>query len=78
MTHHNAPDLASDGVEFGRLALSIGKKLPLQVLQSDAGYYIGTVGEFGPCSRESNEYFRSEKAAQKALAEGTWTQQAYS
>lgn len=77
MTHHNQPDLPSHGVEYGRLALSIGKKLPLQVLKSNAGHYIGTADENGPCSRESNEYFRSESAARLALAEGSWTQKDY-
>ena len=52
-----------------------GKDLPLQVLQSRAGYYIGTFDEeAGPCSRESVEYWRDEEEAKRALVDGTWTQ----
>jgi len=49
----------------------------LEVLRSGAGYYIGTSDDEGPVSRESNEYFRSAKAAQAALASGKWTQKMY-
>lgn len=62
--------------ETGQLAAFWCKKvLPLQVLESRAGYYIGTLDEDGlPCSRESNEYFPTEEAAQKAFGCGGWTQ----
>ena len=44
-----------------------GKKLKFQVLQSGAGYYIGTwCPNCGPYSRESG-YYRSEKGAQYDL-----------
>lgn len=60
---------------FGHLALIYaGKYLPLEVLQSAAGHYIGTRDIDGPVSRESHEYFRSSKAAQRALVRGGWTQ----
>lgn len=59
---------------FGQLAYEYcGIKLPLTVLRSAAGYYIGTYDD-GPCSRESNEYFRTKEIARAALASGKWTQ----
>jgi len=59
---------------IGQLALTWCKKrLPLQVMKSHAGHYLGTCDDDGPCSRES-EYFRSAAAAQSALDNGTWTQ----
>jgi hypothetical protein len=51
-----------------------GKRLPLQVLRSAAGYYLGTADDEGPCSRESVEYWPAEGLAQSALAQGHWTQ----
>lgn len=60
---------------IGKLAKDYcGVHLPLEVLKSNAGWYIGTVGEFGPCSRESSEYFPNEADAQQALLTGEWTQ----
>ena len=60
---------------FGQLALTYcGKFLPLEVLHSAAGHYIGTADEDGPVSRESVEYFRSQHAAERALATGRWQQ----
>ena len=50
--------------------------LPLQVLQSAAGYYVGTCDEDGPVSRESNEYFKNRETAEQALADGNWSQKA--
>lgn len=52
----------------------IGKPLPLQVLRSAAGHYIGTSDEEGPCSRESVEYWPKASDAEGALQSGTWTQ----
>ena len=61
--------------KFGKLALEYcGRKLPLQVMKSQAGYYIGTCSDDGPCSRESVEYYRKEGDASTALANSTWTQ----
>lgn len=51
-----------------------GKRLPLQVRHSAAGHYIGTADDDGPVSRESVEYFRSQCAADHALATGRWQQ----
>ncbi|MBO9831205.1 hypothetical protein [Xanthomonas phaseoli] len=63
---------------FGQLALAYaGKLLPLQVLHSAAGHYIGTRDLDGPVSRESNEYFRSEATAQRALERGGWSQMSH-
>lgn len=63
------------GRPIGKLAFDFcHKRLPLEVLKSNAGFYIGTSGEFGPCSRESLEYFPTEAAANDALRDNTWTQ----
>lgn len=60
---------------FGYLAaLSNGPKLPLQVLKSRAGFYIGTCTNDGPYSRESVEYWTTESQAALALVENSWTQ----
>lgn len=62
----------------GALALAwTGKRLPLQVLRSAAGHYIGTQDDEGPVSRESVEYFPTHLAAQLALDTHAWTQRAY-
>ena len=48
--------------------------LPLRVLKSNAGWYIGTCDEcVGPISRESG-YFRTETEAQAALDSNSWVQ----
>ncbi|MBK3845808.1 hypothetical protein [Stutzerimonas xanthomarina] len=60
---------------IGYLALTyVGKRLPLQIRHSAAGYFIGTADESGPVSRESFEYFRSHQAASHALTTGRWQQ----
>lgn len=48
--------------------------LPLEVLESQAGFYIGTCDREGPVSRESEEYFGTREAAAEALKNGTWKQ----
>lgn len=59
----------------GQLAyVFCGKRLDLLVMKSQAGWYIGTADEDGPCSRESVEYFGSDEAARIALRAGEWTQ----
>lgn len=61
--------------QIGRLAVQAGKRFPLQVCQSRAGYYVGTLDEEGlPYSRESTEYWRDRVAAERAIETGTWTQ----
>lgn len=49
-------------------------RLPLQVLESNAGFYLGTADEDGPCSRESVEYWPARGAAEQALLKGEFTQ----
>lgn len=61
----------STGLLAARFA---GLSLPLQVLRSGAGYYIGTQNEDGPVSRESVEYFSTQSLAENALEQGTWSQ----
>ena len=61
-------------VQYGKLALEAGYKLPIKVCESGAGFYLGTWGCEGPCTRESVEYFKSEKEAETALKTGHWTQ----
>jgi hypothetical protein len=66
-----APSLA----QMGKLAKQCGMDLPLRVMQSGAGHYIGTQDEDGmPFSRESQDYFPSREAAAEALETGRWTQ----
>lgn len=62
---------------FGQLASDAGYHIPIQVLRSGAGFYIGTF-EDGPVSRESMEYYPSESSAIEALLKGTWTQRDHS
>ena len=60
---------------FGRLAYVYCKQREeVQVLKSQAGFYIGTLSEGLPCSRESNEYYGAEKDAMQALIDDSWTQ----
>jgi len=61
---------------LGKLALEeLDLQLPLEVLKSCAGFYIGTCSEeLGPVSRESAEYFKTQDEANTALATGSWTQ----
>ncbi len=68
-----APD---DSPGYGRLAEQwLGQQFRLQVLKSNAGYYIGTADENGlPCSRESDGYWDTHTQAQTALENGQWSQ----
>jgi hypothetical protein len=68
MTTHTNP-------AYGKLASFYAHlKLPLHVLQSANGYYIGTSVNTEPVSRESVEYFPSRTNAETAMRNGTWTQ----
>jgi hypothetical protein len=60
--------------KYGLLASKAGYRLPIEVLQSAAGYYIGTIDNRGPVSRESVEYFETQRHALEALAMNNWTQ----
>lgn len=65
-------------MQYGKLALAhLRLELPLQVLMSNAGFYIGTLDEEGPASRESVEYYQSRELGQQALDNGTWSQREY-
>lgn len=46
-------------------------KLELQVCMSGAGYYIGSMCDCGPYSRESVYYAKGDEA-QEHLDNGTW------
>ena len=65
-----------DHFGYGHLAKSIlGQEFNLRVMNSRAGFYIGTQNNQGePVSRESVEYWRLSDDAQKALHTGSWTQ----
>lgn len=59
----------------GHLAYrDLGLPLPATVLRSGAGYYLDTLNDEGPVSRESEEYFTTHGQALQALASGSWTQ----
>lgn len=45
--------------------------LPLRVLLSNAGWYIGTICKCGPYTRESG-YYRTRIEAQEALVQRTY------
>lgn len=49
------------------------QKLKIKVLESAAGYYIGTFHpEYGPYSRESARYYKTKEEAQYALENDLW------
>lgn len=53
----------------------LGLMLELQVMKSQAGYYLGTADDGGPVSRESLEYWPNEHQAENALnGKQDWTQ----
>ena len=59
----------------GIVAAQSGFLLPIRVLSSRAGYYIGTFSEtHGAISRESVEYYPTQRLAEEAFRKGTWTQ----
>lgn len=63
-----------DKKKFGHLALVFcNKALPLKVLKSQAGFYIGTADDL-PVSRECDRYWPTEKEAENALTTGDWQQ----
>lgn len=74
-TLSNAADAPLDFRLYGRLAyVYCMKREEVQVLESQAGFYIGTLSEGLPCSRESNEYYATKHEAIQALCDDTWTQ----
>lgn len=73
--NHEVEAELDESNEYALLALQNGERLPVQVLKNGAGlFYLGTYTERGPFTRESQEYWRTEKKAQKALETGDWTQ----
>ena len=62
--------------EHGKIAKRIlGEEFELQVLKSNAGFYLGTQCPDGlPVSRESAEYWPTDDKAEAALSSGQWTQ----
>jgi hypothetical protein len=61
--------------QHGQLAAQYGEMLPLRVLSSANGFYLGTFSpEDGPVTRESVEYFPTREAADEVFASGSWTQ----
>ena len=57
------------------LASCYGYILEPQILQSKAGFYIGTVDALNePVSRESEEYYLTYGDASEALYRQEWTQ----
>ena len=59
----------------GKLAKELcGVELPVTVLESRAGFYLGTQANGLPVSRESEEYFVDRRLAEAALKSGNFTQ----
>lgn len=58
----------------GELAAKFGYDLPITVMKSNAGYYVGTRNGEGPVSRESAEYWPTQTEAAEAIETGNWTQ----
>ncbi|MDK9702487.1 MAG: hypothetical protein OEL20_05055 [Sulfuritalea sp.] len=62
-------------IQVGILALRMDVLLPLQVIQSAGGFYIGTASPTdGPLTRESREQWRTREQAIEAFESGDWTQ----
>lgn len=64
-----------DGTKISAQALRYeGRERQLEVMQSNAGYYIGTSCDEGwPNTRDSVEYFGTPEEAQAALDNNTFT-----
>lgn len=62
-------------IQVGILALRMDALLPLQVIESQEGFYIGTASATeGPLTRESDEHWRTRDQALAAFELGDWTQ----
>lgn len=68
------PMFRAKALGIGYLAQRNGRTLSVEVLQSNAGFYLGTQVDGAPFTRESVEYWRFPAAARTALAKGAWTQ----
>ncbi len=60
--------------ESGRIAHEFGEGLPIEIIEGDVGFYLGTRDDGLPFSRESEEYFATRELARPALSTGRWTQ----
>lgn len=56
---------------FKSIMLTDGTELLFRVLESAAGFYIGTWHD-EPYSRESEQYWATREEAQRALDTGKW------
>ena len=54
-----------------------GNILPVQVLKSAAGFYLGTLQGGSPFTRESEKYWSTAAEAASALEDGLWTARRY-
>lgn len=62
-------------LEYGYMAFEVGgTRRPLEILESGAGFYIGTSNDGMPYTRESVQYWRTRDKAEKAKTAGLWTQ----
>jgi hypothetical protein len=59
---------------IGKIALRFGEELSLEILETGEGFYIGTLKDGLPFSRESVEYYPTRARAEQALIRNTWTQ----
>ena len=59
-------------IERAVTLINLGARL--QVLESDRGFYLGTLFAGLPFTRESEEYWPDRAAAMCALGCGLWTQ----
>lgn len=65
---------------IGKLAAEAGCQLPIIVMHSAAGFYLGTerfdddLDMTVPYTRESNEYWPTKALAEESLALGKWSQ----
>lgn len=63
---------------IGKLAKEmLGVELLVTVLESRAGFYLGTQDNGVRVSRESEEYFTDRNVAEAALRSGKFTQRMY-
>ncbi len=63
---------------FGSVALKeLRVALRVEVLESNAGFYIGTVDSEGPVSRESEEYWSTRDEAEQILNSGSWDRRSH-
>jgi hypothetical protein len=65
--------LLPDYLVVGFVAHQFGKReLPIQVCESGAGFYLGTLVNGSPFSRESVGYYPTATAAADALRTHSW------